>query len=169
MMIRHASSADALALAELGARTFTQAFGADNRPEDLVAHLEESYGESRQRQEIEDPAFVTLLAVDGERLTGFAQLRRQDSPPGLTLPDCVELYRFYLDREVQGTGVAQHLMAAVKAAASAMGCRNLWLGTWERNSRAIAFYAKCGFVDRGSKIFVVGEDRQIDRVMVAVV
>ncbi len=168
-MIRRAVSADALALAELAARTFTQAFGADNRPEDLAAHLDEAYGESKQRQEIDDPAFVTLLAVDGERLTGFAQLRRQEAPSGVTLADCAELYRFYLDREVHGTGVAQRLMAEVKVAASAMGCRNLWLGVWERNPRAIAFYAKCGFADRGSKVFVVGTDAQTDRVMVTVV
>ncbi len=66
-------------------------------------------------------------------------------------------------------GVAQQLMAEVKLAVKAMSCLNLWLGVWERNPRAIAFYAKCGFVDRGSKVFVVGADRQTDRVMVAVV
>ena len=169
VVIRRAASADALALAELGARTFTQAFGADNRPEDLAAHLDEAYGEAQQRQEIEDPGFVTLLAVDGERLLGFAQLRRHAAPSGVTLADCAELYRFYLDQEVHGMGVAQQLMAEVKLAAKAMSCLNLWLGVWERNPRAIAFYAKCGFVDRGSKVFVVGADRQTDRVMVAVV
>jgi diamine N-acetyltransferase len=168
-MIRRAVSADACALAELGARTFSQAFGADNRPEDLAAHLEEFYGATQQRQEIDDPGFVTLLAVDGERLIGFAQLRRQDAPSGVALSDCAELYRFYLDQEVHGTGVAQGLMAEVNVAARTMGCRNLWLGVWERNPRAIAFYAKCGFIDRGSKAFVVGADRQTDRVMVAVV
>lgn len=168
-MIRRAVPADALELAELGARTFAQAFGADNRPEDLAAHLEEAYGESQQREEIENPDFLTLLAVEGEHFLGFAQLRRQEAPPGVVVADCAEVYRFYLDQKVHGSGLAQRLMAEVKSAAKALGCRNLWLGVWERNPRAIAFYSKCGFVDRGSKVFVVGTDRQTDRVMVAVV
>jgi ribosomal protein S18 acetylase RimI-like enzyme len=46
------------------------------------------------------------------------------------------------------------------------GASVLWLGVWERNPRAIRFYEKCGFRDVGSQIFVLGADRQRDRVMV---
>ena len=41
----------------------------------------------------------------------------------------------------------------------------LWLGVWEHNPRAQAFYRKAGFADVGSKVFVVGTDAQADRVM----
>ena len=54
--------------------------------------------------------------------------------------------------------------AAVEAAA-ARGARTLWLGVWERNARAIAFYAKCGFADVGAQPFTLGADVQTDRVM----
>ena len=170
MLIRPAVIADARGLAELAARTFTQAFGTDNRPEDLAAHLEEFYGETQQQREIGDPTFRTLLALDGETPVGFAQLRHEAPPPCVVPADgFVELYRFYLDRSVHGTGTAQRLMAEAKAVARDMGARNVWLGVWEKNPRAIAFYSKCGFVDRGFKIFEVGADKQRDRVMVAVV
>jgi diamine N-acetyltransferase len=43
----------------------------------------------------------------------------------------------------------------------------LWLGVWERNPRAIAFYAKSGFSEVGIHDFLVGTDRQTDRVLVA--
>jgi RimJ/RimL family protein N-acetyltransferase len=36
---------------------------------------------------------------------------------------------------------------------------------WEHNPRAQAFYAKCGFVQAGTKPFVVGTDVQNDWVM----
>jgi ribosomal protein S18 acetylase RimI-like enzyme len=52
-------------------------------------------------------------------------------------------------------------------AARTAGARHLWLGVWEHNARALRFYAKCGFVDVGSHDFVLGTDRQTDRVMVA--
>lgn len=46
------------------------------------------------------------------------------------------------------------------------GGRTLWLGVWEGNARAKAFYLKTGFVDVGSHVFMVGTDRQTDRILV---
>jgi GNAT superfamily N-acetyltransferase len=88
-------------------------------------------------------------------------------PACIVQPDAVELHRFYVDRPWHGRAVAQALMAAARDAACALGAHDLWLGVWERNARAIAFYRKCGFVDVGSHHFFVGEDRQTDRVLVA--
>ena len=56
-------------------------------------------------------------------------------------------------------------MAAARAAAAAEGARTLWLGVWERNERAIAFYRKCGFRDAGTHVFTLGRDRQRDLVL----
>jgi len=41
----------------------------------------------------------------------------------------------------------------------------LWLDVWERNSRAIAFYRKWGFVKVGTQDFRLGEDVQHDLLM----
>ena len=56
-------------------------------------------------------------------------------------------------------------MRAVIAAASGRGAKTLWLGVWERNLRAQAFYRKMGFVDAGSHTFLLGSDRQTDRLL----
>jgi ribosomal protein S18 acetylase RimI-like enzyme len=56
-------------------------------------------------------------------------------------------------------------MSAVEREAKARGARELWLGVWERNERAQAFYRKCGFRAVGTQIFVVGNDPQTDQVM----
>ena len=50
--IRRALLSDASVLAELGARTFVETFGANNRPEDLNALLESSYGMAQQSAEL---------------------------------------------------------------------------------------------------------------------
>jgi ribosomal protein S18 acetylase RimI-like enzyme len=65
-----------------------------------------------------------------------------------------------------GRGVARQLMAAVFAAARGRSAQTLWLGVWEKNLRALAFYRKFGFVDVGSHQFVLGTDVQTDRLMV---
>jgi ribosomal protein S18 acetylase RimI-like enzyme len=61
--------------------------------------------------------------------------------------------------------VAQQLMTAAIAAARGRGAVSLWLGVWERNPRAQAFYKKSGFRDVGTHTFYVGTDAQTDRVM----
>ena len=58
-------------------------------------------------------------------------------------------------------------MREVHKAASEFGGQHIWLGVWEQNPRAIAFYRKEQFVDVGSQIYRVGSDRQVDRVLVA--
>ncbi len=167
LLIRDGVEADAAALAEFAARTFEETFGSENRPEDLHAHLVKAFGVVQQTQELCSPRMATLLAYHEAKLVAFAQIKRQDPPPGVLIDSPLELHRFYVDRPAQGKGVAQRLIGAVHNAARAFGGRNLWLGVWERNPRAIAFYQKVGFIDRGSHNFFVGSDRQTDRVLVA--
>lgn len=163
--IRRAILTDAEMLAELAARTFHDTFAADNGPEDMAAHLNRSFGPVQQLAEISNPDIVTLLAECGGP-AGFAQLRQGAAPKCVSSPRPVELWRFYLDRPWHGTGVAGQLMRAVLAEAAATRATAVWLGVWERNPRAIAFYRKFGFVDVGAHEFRLGNDVQTDRVMV---
>ncbi len=167
IQIRRGMPEDAAALAELAARTFTEAFAADNTPDDLQAHLESSYGVVQQSQELSDPNEITLLAFAGDHLIAFAQVRRKAPPECVTQAQAIEVHRFYVDRVAHGKGMAQLLMAAVKSAANDFDAKHLWLSAWERNPRAVAFYAKMGFEIVGSANFVVGSDVQTDHIMVA--
>lgn len=163
--IRRATAADAEALAEFGARTFFETFAVDNTPEDMRLHLESAWRPELQRGEILDGSMDTLLACAGEDLAGFAQLRAGNAPACIATRQPVELLRFYVDKPWQGRGLAAALMQAVEKQARARGARELWLGVFERNERAQAFYRKCGFRKVGTQIFVVGTDPQTDHVM----
>jgi ribosomal protein S18 acetylase RimI-like enzyme len=157
VIVRRAVAADAAALAELAARTFSDTFAAHTRAEDMEAYLARTYGEPQQRREIEDPQIVTLVVEDGGMLVAFAQLRGN------------EIARFYVDGNHHGRGIAQLLMDATLDAARERGATTVWLGVWERNARAIRFYEKCGFRDTGSQPFLLGSDLQTDRVMTFVI
>ena len=163
--IRLASSDDAASLAELAARTFRDTFGADNRPEDLALHLASSYGPLQQARELADPGIITLVAEAEGSLVAFAQLRRGAPPAAVVGPAPIELWRFYLASDWHGRGLAQRLMARVVNEARSAGAATLWLGVWERNPRAIAFYRKAGYAEVGTHVFVVGRDPQTDRIM----
>jgi len=164
MNIRHATVEDAAALAVLAERTYRDTFAADNNPDDLEMYLAKAYGELQQRREIENPDGVTLVVESDGELVAFAQLRRSSSPHGE-----MEIARFYVDKPHHGRGIAQALMQAATETSRALGATTIWLGVWERNWRALAFYGKCGFRDVGSQPFLVGTDLQTDRVMSRVI
>ena len=164
-LIRRAVPADAEELARFAARTFSETFGGENTPEDLALHVSKTYGPAQQGAELRDPAMTTLLAEVEGRLAGYAQIRVGPVPSPVSGDAPIELLRFYVDAPWQGQGLARRLMAAVEEEALRRGARTLWLGVWERNARAQAFYRKCGFVDVGEQLFMLGTDRQRDRVM----
>ncbi len=165
LLIRRATDDDAPRVAEFARRTYVETFAADNSADDMALHVAKSFEASIQLREIRDPATITLLAERGVALVGFAQVRRGPVPPCVEGLSPVELHRFYIDRPFHGQGVAQALMRSVDDVARELGGLTLWLGVWERNPRAIAFYAKCGFADVGEHAFILGTDEQTDRVM----
>lgn len=132
----------------------------------MELHLARSYGIDQQTRELNDRDITTLLVEEDGQAIAYAMVRGDHVPECVTGPRAVELWRFYVDRGWHGRGVAQALMERVKDVARQRGAQTLWLGVWERNPRARAFYAKCGFTDAGEHIFLFGTDPQTDLVMV---
>lgn len=165
-IIRKAEVGDALALARLAERTFRDTFEQSNTAEDMALHCAAHYGEAIQRRELSDPNIDVLVCDDEGKLAGYAQLRRGPAPEFIRAKQPLEIQRFYFDKAWHGRGLAQELMDASLAAAKRDGADQVWLGVWERNPRAIAFYRKWGFVEAGSHVFPLGTDLQRDIVMV---
>lgn len=165
MNIRRGVPADAPVLAALARDTFFDTFAATNAAADMALHLERAYGAPQQTAELADPAIITLLVEAAGRAVAYAQLRTGPVPDCVRGAAPIELWRFYVTRDWHGRGIAQALMARALAEAGAAGARTTWLGVWEHNSRARAFYGKCGFTDVGEHVFLFGTDPQTDRVM----
>jgi ribosomal protein S18 acetylase RimI-like enzyme len=166
--IRRGLVNDAAELAAFAARTFAEAFGDFTADDDMQAHLVATYRPDLQAREIADPTVITLLALRDARIVAYAQVRLNPMAPAcVTKPGAVELQRFYADRSVHGTGLATRLMQRALDAARELGGQHAWLGVWERNDRAMAFYRKAGFDEIGLTHYMVGSDRQTDRVFIA--
>lgn len=164
--VRLASVNDARTLAEFAARTFRDTFGPDNRPEDMDEYVARAFGESVQRTELSDHRCdVLLMETASHHLAGYAQLLVAEPPTRIAPSSAMELQRFYVDRPFHGLGLAQRLMRESLGRAIDRSADLLWLGVWEHNARAIAFYRKLGFMDAGSQSFMLGTDRQTDRIM----
>jgi GNAT superfamily N-acetyltransferase len=164
MTIRRAVPADAAILAGLARSTFYDTFAATNDATDMALHLERAYGVPQQSAEIGDPDIISLLVEENGEAVAYAQMRLHHAPDCVSGPAPIELWRFYVEQRWHGKGVAQQLMERVKDEARQQA-KTLWLGVWEHNARARAFYEKCGFVDVGAHVFLFGTDPQTDRVM----
>lgn len=168
-VIRRARPEDAAALAELAERTFRDAFGATNDPVDMDLHCARRFGPAIQESEIRDPELITLLAEGEDGPIGFAQLRLDAAKDCVVAERPAELHRIYVLESRHGRGIAQGLMREVLTAAAQSQVDRIWLGVWEENPRAMAFYVKHGFEVVGEHVFRFGTDMQTDLIMAATV
>jgi ribosomal protein S18 acetylase RimI-like enzyme len=164
-VVRRAGRPDAKQLSSLAEATFRDTFEAKNTPENMALHCGTSYSEAVQTAEIADPDPVTLVCDSQGTLVGFAQLRWGGAPSCVVAAAPGEVQRLYVAREFHGMGVARSLMLACLDEMNARRSDVVWLGVWEHNPRAIAFYRKFGFAEVGEHIFSLGSDPQRDIVM----
>ncbi len=165
LRIRSGCADDAALLAELGARTFAETFAADNSPENMAAYLTTAFNPTQQTAELADPlASFHIAEADGVAL-GYAMLRSGNVPEQVTGAEPIELVRLYVSQESLGSGVGAALMQACVERAQRAGYDTLWLGVWENNTRAQAFYYKWNFVKVGTHVFQLGDDPQTDFLM----
>ena len=110
--IRRATVADAGLLSELGARTFSDTFAADNKPEDMAAYLAVSFTPARQTEELADPLSIFLIAEIDKVAVGYAQLHAGRAPDNVRGAKPIEIVRIYASQEWLGRRVGEALMRA---------------------------------------------------------
>ena len=163
--IRRAEIGDAALLTELGERTFSETFAKDNRPEDLAQYLALAFGPDLQAAELADPGTIAFLAERDGAAVGYAMLREGAVPACITGALPVELARLYVLKSRLGRGEGEALMSACVEGARRAGYGTMWLGVWEHNARAQAFYRRWKFRYVGEHVFQLGSDPQIDCLM----
>jgi diamine N-acetyltransferase len=168
--IRQTTIQDAAELSAFAERVFVETFADGNTIDDMTAYARSTFSLEHQLREIADPGAFLLLAYasDGD-LAGYSHVMSEPLPSEVADPTpditTVEIRRFYVAKEWQGAGLARQLMDESKHHAAARGARRVWLGVWEHNPRAIAFYRKQGFETIGTHPFLLGGDLQTDLVM----
>ncbi len=109
------------------------------------------------------PSFL-LIEKNGDT-TGYARLHRGAASGELEKENAIEGCRIYILKKAIGMGLGKQLMQACLQRAQNLGASWIWLGVWEQNSRALAFYKKWGFEKFGEHIFMLGDDPQTDWLM----
>jgi len=163
ILIREAGPEDAELIADISRRTFFDSFAIHNTKENMDLYLNQQFTREMQMAEVGAPGRIFLLATcDGEP-AGYASMREGVTPTELGVDvAAIEILQIYSEQKMIGKGVGQALMKRCLEIARERNKDWVWLGVWEHNSRAIAFYRKWGFERFGEHVFSVGTDDQTD-------
>ncbi len=162
IFIRRADASDAALIADLSRTTFYQAFAKDNTASDMELFMNEQFTKEGLMQEVQEADGIFLLAYDVTEAVGYARIRVENK---YKQEGALEVARIYALDKAIGQGVGKALMETCLQIARDMQMNMVWLGVWEKNERAIAFYEKWGFEKFGEHKFLLGTDWQTDCLM----
>jgi ribosomal protein S18 acetylase RimI-like enzyme len=157
--IRYATPADAELIADMSRTSFYETFAKDNTKEDMDIFMSEQFGKEELMQEVLNAEGIFILAYDNEEPVGYARLRVKNN---LAHEQAIEIARIYALGKAIGKGVGKALMLECINKANELQMKSIWLGVWEKNERALAFYERWGFERFGEHQFLLGTDLQTD-------
>jgi ribosomal protein S18 acetylase RimI-like enzyme len=163
--IRVANAADAEIIADLSYRTFCDAFGSFNTKENMDKFIRNDFNRKKLIAQVSEPGNIFLLAYQHDELTGYVRLLESHNPPELGDADAIEISRIYVENKITSKGIGSLLMQKCIDVAREKNKKMIWLGVWEHNTRAIAFYKKFGFEIFSDHVFMLGDDTQTDILM----
>jgi ribosomal protein S18 acetylase RimI-like enzyme len=167
LIIRNAAHNDVADLVEMAAEAFRDTYREIVDPQDMEDYVATALTPDYFLPHVDNPSSSLLLAIAGAQLVGYALVTRSAPPTCVNRFSPVELARIYLRREVIGKGYGASLMRAVQAEARSLRADGIWLGVYDRNLRARAFYQRWGFTDVGIRQFMLGDKVYADPIMCA--
>ena len=157
LTFRDASKDDAADLADIGRETFVETFGHLYPPADLKRYVADTYAVEKMKADLRDPEVEVRIALSGRRMVAYCKIGPVKLPIEVGPEPSLELHRVYVYQARQGVGVGRILLAWAIERARKRGAKNLFLGVWESNDRAIKLYESRGFEKVGAYKFKVGD------------
>ena len=125
----------------------------EGRP-DLFKDEVRTYTQEQFGKWLDSPTHVLLIAEVDEEIAGYAfswVIQYRDHP---TYRD---FDSFYIDdicvlEKFRRKGIGRALIARCMEEAKRLGCKNVDLGVWSFNKKAIAFYESCGMKERTKRM-----------------
>ena len=152
-------------LQAIGIETFTDTFAAHNTPEDMQAYLDKAYDTEKLKEELSAEGSTFYFLYDDEERVGYMKFNVDVALTEDRGADSLEVERIYIRPAFKRKGLGRFLIDKAIEIARTQGKQLIWLGVWEHNVNAIAFYEKMGFVHTGAHSFFMGDDEQTDFIM----
>ncbi len=152
-------------LQAISRETFTETFKEQNSPEHLNAYLEKAYNQEQLALELENPESRFYFVHSDDEVAGYLKINVGEAQSEKMGADSLEVERIYVKKKFHKKGLGKLLLEKAFDVAAELEKKKVWLGVWEHNENAIAFYKQKGFVQTGAHPFYMGDDKQIDLIM----
>lgn len=163
--IRKCRSDELEELRAIAYETYDETFRPMNKPRTINRYLAESFDRKKLAAEMTNPASHFYFLFADEQLAGYLKINEAPAQSDLNDPQSLEVERIYVRKDYKGKGLGTLLLNFALQLAEEMRKRSVWLGVWEKNTDAIAFYKKMGFMEAGRHTFRMGNELQSDWIM----
>lgn len=163
--IRRCGSKDLEKVRSLAMQTFIETFLADNTPENIKTFLETNFNRSTLLQELTSSDSLWYLAESQDRAVAYMKLNLEPEQTEPGHPDSLEIQRIYVLSDYKRKHIGNALIQKAIEVGRERNLAYIWLGVWEHNTRALAFYEKLGFKRFATHRFILGTDVQLDHLM----
>ncbi|WKS94398.1 GNAT family N-acetyltransferase [Riemerella columbina] len=163
--ISRATLLDVQDLQIIAQTTFKDTFGQENSEENMIEYLQERFSIKQLSSELENENSEFYFAKKGKLIIGYLKVNTGTAQTELQENNSLEIERIYVASDHQGQNVGKQLYEKALHIAKEKELQSLWLGVWEENKKAIAFYEKNGFQKFSQHTFKLGGDEQIDWLM----
>ncbi|WP_088035150.1 GNAT family N-acetyltransferase [Evansella clarkii] len=164
--IRKCTVADLQKLQEISTLTFNETFKEQNSPENMKAYVEKAFNLEQLEKEVLHPNSQFYFIFIKNELAGYLKVNTSDAQSEEMGEEAIEIERIYIINTFHKQGLGKELLNKAIEIAEKQNKKKIWLGVWEKNENAIAFYKKLGFVQTGAHCFYMGDEEQTDYIMV---
>ncbi|OLQ49047.1 GNAT family N-acetyltransferase [Bacillus licheniformis] len=163
--IKKCSREDLKILQEISVETFNDTFKDQNSSENMKAYLDSAFNTEQLEKELSNISSQFFFVYCHHEVAGYLKVNTDDAQSEEMGDESLEIERIYIKKEFQKHGLGKHLLH--KALDIALECnkKKIWLGVWEKNENAVAFYKKMGLVQTGTHSFYMGDEEQTDFIM----
>ena len=152
-------------LLEISYETFNETFKNQNSPENIKAYIERAFNLKQLEKELSNISSQFFFVYLNNEVAGYLKININDAQSEEMSDESLEIERIYIKRKFQKHGLGMYLLNKTIEIAMEFNKKKIWLGVWEKNENAIAFYEKMGFVQTGSHSFYMGNEEQVDFIM----
>jgi len=163
--IKKCSIKDLRILQEVSIETFSDTFKEQNSPENMKAYLDKAYALEKLEKELSHTSSQFFFIYLHEELAGYLKVNTDEAQSEEMNDESLEIERIYVRSKFQKQGLGKYLMNKAIELATESRKNVIWLGVWEKNQNAIAFYSKNGFVKTGAHSFYMGDEEQVDYIL----
>ena len=153
-------------LVKLSVQTFEETFGHKNTKENMAWYFKTKMNSEQLKKELLHPNSDFYWILFRKKIIGYLKLNFNDAQTEVVnLGESFEIERIYILSNFQRKGFGKDVLSKAISLGKNKGFSYLWLGVWEQNENAIAFYTKKGFEIFNRHVFQLGNDPQTDLLM----